>query len=94
MKKIRTVRLKTPFENEENAWDIYPRPQLQRDSFFSLNGAWELYSVKKNEKAYLGTIKVPFPPESPLSGMERTLGKNERYLYMKKYSNAIWNVLS
>ena len=22
--------------------NVYPRPQLQRDSFFSLDGAWEL----------------------------------------------------
>ncbi|MBE6666523.1 MAG: glycoside hydrolase family 2 [Ruminococcaceae bacterium] len=86
MKKIRTVRLKTPFEGEENAWDIYPRPQMRRDSFCSLNGDWELFSVKKNEKTYLGTIKVPFPPESALSGIEKTLGKNEKYLYAKTFS--------
>ena len=59
MKKIKTVRLKTPFESAENDWDLYPRPQMQRDSFFSLNGDWELFSVKKNQKNALGTIKVP-----------------------------------
>ena len=79
MKKLRTVRLQTPFEGEEITWDIYPRPQMRRDSFFSLNGAWELFSVKKNEKTFLGTVKVPFPPESALSGIEKTIGKNEKY---------------
>lgn len=35
--------------------EYYPRPQLRRDSFLSLNGAWQLNG---NE------ITVPFPPES------------------------------
>ena len=86
MKKLRTVRLKTPFENEENAWNLYPRPQMQRDSFFSLNGEWELFSVKKNAKTRLGTIQVPFPPESALSDIEKTLETNEKYLYIKTFS--------
>ncbi len=86
MKKIRTVSLRTPFESKENAWDIYPRPQMQRDSFFSLNGDWELFSIKKREYLRLGTIKVPFPPESALSGIEKSLEKDDRYLYVKTFS--------
>ena len=78
MKKIKTVRLKTPFEGAENAWDIYPRPQMQRDSFFSLNGNWKLFSVRKNKKTSLGTITVPFPPESALSGIEKTPKNHEK----------------
>lgn len=35
--------------------EYYPQPQLRRDSFLSLNGAWQLNG---NE------ITVPFPPES------------------------------
>ena len=86
MKKIKTVRLKTPFEGAENAWDIYPRPQMQRDSFFSLNGNWKLFSVRKNKKTSLGTITVPFPPESALSGIEKTPKNHEKYLYLKTFS--------
>ena len=86
MKKIRTVRLKTPFEGAEHAWDIYPRPQMQRDSFLSLNGDWELFSVKKKETAFIGKIKVPFPPESALSCIEKALGKDEKFLYSKIFS--------
>ena len=26
-------------------WNIYPRPQLQRDSFFCLNGEWEFHDA-------------------------------------------------
>jgi len=46
----------------------YPRPQLKRDSFFPLNGTWQL-----NGKP----IEVPFPPESRLSGYT---GENDGHL--------------
>ena len=26
----------------DTPWNIYPRPQMKRNSFFSLNGEWEL----------------------------------------------------
>ena len=39
----------------------YPRPQLRRESFFSLNGEWTL-----DERP----IQVPFPPQSRLSGLD------------------------
>ena len=48
-----------------NKYDhYYPRPLLQRDSFFSLNGQWTL-----NGQA----IEVPFPPESDASGYQGSL---------------------
>ena len=45
-------------------WNVYPRPQLKRDSFFCLNGEWDFYFNKKEAK-----IIVPFSPESLLSGI-------------------------
>ena len=42
----------------QNWLSEYPRPQLKRASFFSLNGEWMV-----NEQ----TIEVPFPPQSALS---------------------------
>ncbi|MBE5768262.1 MAG: glycoside hydrolase family 2 [Clostridiales bacterium] len=39
----------------------YPRPQLRRDRFLSLNGPW----VVNNQ-----TVEVPFPPQSALSGWQ------------------------
>ena len=49
-----------------NSYDTYyPRPQLKRDSFFSLNGEWILNSKP---------INVPFPPESKLSDYQGELG--------------------
>ena len=84
MKKIRTVSLKTPFQNGD--WSIYPRPQMRRDSFISLCGEWELSAVKEEKPTSLGAIIVPFPPESSLSGIERTLEKDEHYVYEKTFS--------
>ena len=46
-------------------WNVYPRPQMKRDSFLCLNGDWE---VTVNGGAPR-PIRVPFCPESILSGM-------------------------
>ena len=75
--------LKTPFEEaSKTSWETeYPRPQMRRDSFLSLCGQWTL-SVKKGDvSTSLGSIRVPFPPESRLSGIERELMSGEQYLY-------------
>ncbi len=85
-RRPRTVRLSTPFE--ENAtgkeWEEhYPRPSMKRDSFLSLSGEWQLSVLTKKDAHPLGEIRVPFPPESELSGIGRTLKKGERYLYEK-----------
>ena len=80
--------LRTPFEEEGHpSWDEeYPRPQMKRDSFLPLSGEWQL-SVEKNKTVReLGSIRVPFPPESKLSGIERTMERGERYVYKKIFS--------
>lgn len=57
-----------------NKWSfVYPRPQLKRESFFSLNGKWFL-----NKKL----IEVPFPREAKLS--EYTGDLKERTLIYEK----------
>ena len=88
MKKITTVNLKTPFENDAESWDIYPRPQMARDSYLSLCGEWELFRQKNKEtkETYVGRIKVPFPPESRLSGIEQTVTEGESLTYRKTFS--------
>ena len=45
-------------------WNRYPRPQLMRDEWLCLNGMWELHCHGRS-----GTIRVPFCPESLLSGV-------------------------
>jgi Concanavalin A-like lectin/glucanases superfamily/Glycosyl hydrolases family 2, sugar binding domain/Glycosyl hydrolases family 2 len=54
----------------------YPRPQLERSNWLSLNGQWEYEQGQQGEAPPFGrdlaqTILVPFAPESPLSGIER-----------------------
>lgn len=85
--KIRTCRLKTPFENNSiNSWDEYPRPQFKRNSYISLCGKWELSVLKNNIETALGEIIVPFPPESHISGIERQLSPDEKYIYKRRFS--------
>ena len=49
-------------------WEIYPRPQMKRDSYLNLNGDWE-FSTNYGEPEGVHTIRVPFCPESMLSGI-------------------------
>lgn len=63
-------------------WNVYPRPQMKRDSFFCLNGEWDFY-VNNGEKE---TILVPFPPESVLSGIGRRLGKFPAVKYKRTFT--------
>ena len=83
MSKAETIHLLTP-EGETLAgmpWQVYPRPQLRRDSFICLNGAWEL-SV--NGGAW-ETVLVPFPPESLLSGIHRDMGPDPTLIYRRRF---------
>ncbi|MBQ4055325.1 MAG: glycoside hydrolase family 2 [Clostridia bacterium] len=83
-KRIRTVELTTPFEeNTQTSWQSeYPRPQMKRDSWYSLCGEWNL-SVGERE---IGAIRLPFVPESRLSGIKRTLEKGERFVYRRGFT--------
>jgi beta-galactosidase/beta-glucuronidase len=54
----------------------YPRPQLQRKQWTSLNGEWRFlyddaraYSLPSQIRAWPQRIEVPFPPESQASGV-------------------------
>lgn len=82
--KPRTVQLYTPFEPSD--WNEYPRPQMKRASYLPLNGEWELSVLKNGTETPVGTVKVPFPPESPLSGIGRTLEKGEKWLYRRSFT--------
>ena len=54
-----------------NSWDrTCPRPQLRRDSFFPLDQGWTLNGRP---------IRVPWPPQAPLSGWTGEVGDVLRY---------------
>ncbi len=78
--------LSTPFSENLNPEAIlpeYPRPQLQRDSFISLNGYWD-YTITSDDafpSVFEGKILVPFSPECSLSGVNRQLKPTEFLWY-------------
>lgn len=63
----------------------YPRPQFKRDSYYSLNGEWDVDFCGDNSKDSYKII-VPFSPESPLSNVERELKDNEYLDYRKCFT--------
>ena len=67
----------------------YPRPQLVRNEWECLNGLWE-YAIKPKAEdrpaAYEGSILVPFPVESALSGVMRRVGPEERLWYRRSFA--------
>ena len=55
----------------EGTWNEYPRPQMKRDNWRNLQTGWKL-----NGEA----IRVPFPPQSTLSGYGKRVGKHLEYV--------------
>ena len=63
-------------------WTVYPRPQMKRDSYLNLNGEWE-FAVQAQD--FDGkTIRVPFCPESALSGVQQHFPEGEKLCYRRK----------
>lgn len=83
--------MRTPRASEidkTSPWNVYPRPQMRRNSFFSLNGVWDFAITDSSDapQEYTEKILVPFPPESLLSGIERNVGKRDRLHYRRSFT--------
>ena len=66
----------------------YPRPDLVRDSYLSLNGLWEC-AIRDNKEIppiFEDKITVPFSPETKLSGLNKTVGPKDWLFYKKHFS--------
>lgn len=64
----------------------YPRPQMVRENWLSLNGKWDLaLTAAASEKpaAWDRTILVPFPVESALSGVTEPVKPNQQVWYRR-----------
>jgi hypothetical protein len=77
--------LTTPWTHEvgpNNALPDYPRPQMTRQRWQNLNGLWS-YAGGATPPASAGEqILVPYPPESPLSGVQR---HDDQMLYHRTF---------
>ena len=81
--------MKTPWTDKidkNNPLPEYPRPQMVRPLWQSLNGRWD-YTITKTDKIpvrYDGGIIVPFSPETELSGVMRTVRPDEFLWYHRE----------
>lgn len=87
-KEHKTIRLTTPFEENipEIPYNEHPRPQMKRDDFLVLNGSWNLTIRGKKGTSFSGEIMVPFPPESAISKVEKTIKKSDVLIYEKDFT--------
>jgi len=76
------VTIERSLSMQDKAEILHPRPQLTRFEWMDLSGAWGFAyddtavgldeGWYQRESAYTRTIQVPFPPESPASGIGDT----------------------
>ena len=67
-------------------WQVYPRPMMERESYVNLNGMWD-FSVSHEEslpKSYDKQIRVPFCPESALSGLKMAIEPGSFLFYRRE----------
>ncbi|MFL6417782.1 MAG: RICIN domain-containing protein [Bryobacteraceae bacterium] len=87
----KTPRLSTPWTSQvsvENPLPEYPRPGLSRPEWQSLNGIWDFAVTDLNSGqpgSWPEQIRVPFPVESALSGIQRTVTPNDKLWYRRTF---------
>ncbi|CAF0837051.1 unnamed protein product [Adineta steineri] len=67
----------------------YPRPHLKRKLWLNLNGIWSFTITSINEtfpKIYDQFIRVPFPVESYLSGIQKRIDSTMFLWYKRKFN--------
>ena len=67
-------------------WQVYPRPQLRRDSYVNLNGTWDFAAANDPAlpQTYTQKILVPFCPESRLSGLKQEIQPGSYLFYRRR----------
>jgi hypothetical protein len=88
---IQPVPMQTRWAKEvspSNALKEYPRPQMMRANWTNLNGRWDYAITKQDSPApttYDGNILVPYPLESALSGVKKSLQPDQLLWYKRSF---------
>lgn len=91
--KMKPTRIQTRWAKDvspTNALKEYPRPQMTRKDWKNLNGLWEYVITKKDSSIpaqFEGSILVPYPIESALSGVQQQLLPDQSLWYRKIFHN-------
>ncbi|MEU1889659.1 AbfB domain-containing protein [Streptomyces pristinaespiralis] len=67
----------------------YPRPQLTRSDWLNLNGIWDFAVTGADAgqpAVFPEQIRVPFPAESALSGIQRKITQHDRLWYKRTFT--------
>jgi Beta-galactosidase/beta-glucuronidase len=75
-------------------WIQYPRPDMVRNAWINLNGLWDFAITQKGIKPekWDGSILVPYPVESAISGVRKRVNENQNLWYKRSFSIPnVWN---
>ncbi len=84
--------LPTPWSDSvsvDHPWPEYPRPQMVRREWMNLNGLWD-YGIRQRYEEqpwrWDGKIRVPYPVESCLSGVQERVDADQVIWYHRRFT--------
>ena len=88
MEKIQKLYTEDGQNIPDIPWNVYPRPQMKRDSFLCLNGKWAFESTESQNKPdnFSKQITVPFSPETLLSEVGQCFDDNTYLWYEREFA--------